>query len=57
VDDLQDGFGRETWPDGAEYIGEFLKGQKVGKGNFKWSDGAKYEGIFDNNMINGTYTI
>ena len=53
VDNLRDGLGKETWPDGACYEGEYKKGKKYGKGEFNWSDGSHYDGNFIENNIHG----
>jgi len=50
---MQDGNGKETWADGAEYEGDYKKGMKNGKGKLKFSDGSFYEGEFVNNDIQG----
>lgn len=47
----------ETWQDGAIYEGDYVQGQKSGKGKFKWADGSYYEGEFANNNIEGTVFI
>jgi hypothetical protein len=31
-EDKQHGMGHEKWPDGAEYIGQYVEGKKQGKG-------------------------
>jgi hypothetical protein len=51
--DKQNGKGRETWPDGAMYEGDYLMGKKHGHGTFIWSDGSYYQGAFINNNIEG----
>ena len=52
-EDKQDGHGKETWPDGACYEGEYKNGKKSGKGLFKWPDGSQYDGFFQENHIHG----
>lgn len=38
-DDLQHGYGIETWNDGSKYEGNYLNGKKQGKGVYIWADG------------------
>jgi hypothetical protein len=38
------GKGHLIWPDGKEYIGEFIDDKRHGHGIFKWTDGRQYEG-------------
>ena len=45
--------GKETWPDGACYEGEYRAGKKSGKGKFRWADGSEYKGQFYENYIHG----
>lgn len=45
--------GREEWPDGTVYEGEYKNGMKNGKGRFVWIDGSSCEGTFKDNMIEG----
>lgn len=52
-EDKQDGKGKETWPDGACYEGDYKNGKKSGRGLFKWSDGSQYDGSFQENHIHG----
>lgn len=44
MNNLQDGQGVETWPDGSKYEGEYKNGKKNGKGAYAWSDGSYYVG-------------
>jgi hypothetical protein len=54
VDDLQDGFGRETWEFGKiKFSGQYSKGQKMGRGRYEWSDGSYYEGEFLDSKFSG----
>ena len=41
---LRNGFGVQTWPDGAKYEGEWVNGKAHGKGKFTHVDGDIYEG-------------
>ena len=52
-DDLQDGYGEETFVDGDNYKGQFANGVKHGRGKFLWKDGSSYEGEFVNSAISG----
>jgi hypothetical protein len=38
------GKGHLIWPDGKEYIGDFVEDKRHGHGKFKWKDGREYEG-------------
>lgn len=48
---MQHGFGKEVWPDGAVYEGEFSYGKKHGKGKFIFPDKAEYNGDLRDNTI------
>jgi hypothetical protein len=45
-EDTQNGFGIETWTDGARSEGQYHMNQKHGIGKYYWADGSKYEGEF-----------
>ncbi len=47
------GYGKETYPDGKQYEGEFVNGLPEGKGTMKWPDGERYEGQWKNGQRNG----
>lgn len=53
MDDKQNGFGSEVWPDGAKYEGNYVDGKKNGKGILNFQDGSRYEGDFQDNDIQG----
>ena len=53
LDDMQDGYGYETWKDKSEYQGEFKFGKKHGIGVYAWDDGSKYEGYWNQNVREG----
>jgi len=52
--DLQDGYGVESWSEGASFEGSFRNGQKEGWGCYHWVDGSVYEGRWMDNVIHGT---
>lgn len=53
----ESGAGTMIFPNGNLYIGEFLKGQRHGKGVILYNDGTKYEGQWENDKITvGTYS-
>lgn len=52
-DDLQDGYGIETWADGSRYEGHYKMGKKHGNGTYTWADGSKYIGNWIDNKISG----
>lgn len=52
--DLQDGYGVESWSEGATFEGSFRNGQKEGWGCYHWVDGSVYEGTWLDNVIHGT---
>ena len=35
-----------TWPDGSQYTGKFLDGNRHGQGTMTWPDGSQYVGEF-----------
>jgi TonB family protein len=51
VDNLPDGQGIQTWPDGSRYEGAFKKGYAHGWGVKTWANGVRYEGEFDHNEV------
>ena len=38
------GKGLECWATGAQYLGDYRRGLKVGEGTFLWADGSRYYG-------------
>ena len=36
IEDFQEGYGVEKWPDGSKYEGSYKNGMKDGKGKFVW---------------------
>ena len=34
------------WPDGREYIGEYVNDKKEGYGEFRWAGGRSYRGYW-----------
>ena len=48
------GKGKETYPDGASYDGDWIEGKWEGVGTFRWADGRVYVGEFKNDKQHGT---
>lgn len=48
------GSGRQVWPDGASYDGQYKCGLKHGMGRFSWASGASYEGDFVEDRLEGS---
>ena len=46
----------ETWDNGDTYTGNYVNGQRTGKGIYKWNTGASYEGDFVNAELDGKGT-
>lgn len=49
---IQDGVGKEHWPDNTEYEGEYKEGKKWGRGRLSSPD-FEFEGFFVKDVING----
>jgi hypothetical protein len=45
--------GTYEWPNGERYEGEWLNGNKHGKGTWTSKNGDKYMGEWDNSMAHG----
>ncbi len=45
------------WADGAEYKGEWMDGQRHGKGDMHWQDGSQYMGDWKEGAYNGWGTL
>ena len=45
--------GQRTFPNGAQYVGEFMAGLRHGKGTHTYSSGSKYVGNWGNDKRNG----
>eukprot|EP00927_Polykrikos_kofoidii_P052245 TRINITY_DN46025_c0_g1_i1.p1 TRINITY_DN46025_c0_g1~~TRINITY_DN46025_c0_g1_i1.p1 ORF type:complete len:266 (-),score=27.29 TRINITY_DN46025_c0_g1_i1:77-874(-) len=60
VDDIQHGFGKQMWPDGRLYTGEFSMGMFDGHGSMVWPTDAGgvmiYDGQYKNDRHHGTGT-
>lgn len=53
-DDLQHGYGCETWSQGKiKFEGNYVQGKKNGQGRYEWADGSFYEGEFFNSVFQG----
>jgi len=50
---LQHGYGIETWQDHSQYKGNYRNGLKDGYGEYVWPDGCEYKGDWLNNKITG----
>ena len=50
---LKHGYGAQTWPDNAKYVGEYCNGYAEGKGTFYHSNGDLFEGDFKRDKANG----
>ncbi len=53
---LRNGVHSETWDNGDTYTGNYVNGQRTGKGIYKWNTGASYEGDFVNAELDGKGT-
>ena len=52
------GQGTYTYPDGAKYVGEFIKHQRHGQGTYTFANGEKYVGAWKNgNFTKGRQTF
>lgn len=47
------GKGIYKWPDGGEYLGEYINNIKEGFGKFKWPNGKEFEGYFHDGKPHG----
>ena len=43
----------QVWPNGANYKGKFVNGQKHGWGFYEWPDNSFYRGEWKDNKIKG----
>ena len=53
AEQVTDGYGTETLPDGSVYEGEFKGGLFNGKGKLTWENGSVYEGEFKDGRRQG----
>jgi len=51
VNDLREGHGVYTWPNGEVFDGEFKNNLISGYGTYKWPNGRTYTGNFENGQI------
>jgi hypothetical protein len=47
----------EKFPDGTNYVGEYISGKKHGKGKFTMPNGTFYEGEFFEDKLEGKVFI
>ena len=48
------GKGEYHWPEGGEYIGDYVHNIKEGLGKFTWTNGRVYEGPFSQGRPHGS---
>ena len=53
VDDLEEGFGKNYWPNGCFYEGTYRAGKKHGEGYIRFQNGDTYKGGFEKNLFSG----
>ncbi|HOY39295.1 MAG TPA: hypothetical protein PLK75_08345 [Bacteroidales bacterium] len=56
-DQIANGLGTYTWPDGQKYVGEFNNGTFDGQGIRTYSDGSTYEGTWKKGIREGNGTM
>ena len=54
---LMNGHGTHTWPDGTQYVGNWDNGERTGHGTQTWPDGQEYVGNWNNGQKNGQGTL
>ena len=47
------GLGVFTWPDGNQYIGQYLNDKRHGKGILKKANGDRFEGMWKDDVEDG----
>jgi len=55
--EVPNGQGTLTYPDGEKYVGEYKDGKENGQGTFTFPDGDKYVGEFKDGNWNGQGTL
>ena len=56
ISNKRNGYGKQTWADGSEYIGYWENDMANGKGKFKYSNGDSYDGDWVDNKATGVGT-
>ena len=51
--ETREGFGKQEWPDGRCYEGDFKQGKAHGNGKMTYADGATYQGKWRNDTWHG----
>lgn len=54
---MRDGYGIQSWPDGAKYEGDWLNNKAHGKGKFYHVDGDVFEGEWEYDKVNTIYYL
>ena len=54
LNEIPDGYGAETYPDGSSYEGQFVGGQRSGLGVYYFTNGRIYEGEWSRGVREGT---
>lgn len=54
---IKDGFGEYIWTTGLRYIGDWVGGERTGKGHMRFKDGSQYIGEFQSDKRTGHATM